>query len=260
MSAYSRIIRPGMKGEDVRLLQAATNRRLKARDQHDYLIAADGDYGPQTARSVSRAAYLLGIHGPRFTQTKREHGGIADKRTQEVIRRPGTRTKAMLDRAESRMKAVAKAAASTPLRERAYKIALHEVGVMESGGNNSGTPLSRYERPNGASGPEPWCGDFQAYCYRKAGSKAVQRLWASVYFLGRIAGLHKTSSPQRGDLVRFTFDHVGMFVRHVSPGIIETIEGNTGASGAVSDGNGRDGVYIKHRSTSLVQDYLRVER
>ena len=147
------------------------------------------------------------------------------------------------------------------LREKAYAVAVTLVGVMEQGGNNRGPVVSKIIAENGGTGPEPWCGDFVAYCYRHAGSKAVQRLWASVYYLGRIAGLHRTSAPERGDLVRFTFDHVGMFVRDRGDGTIETIEGNTGASGAVSDSTtGGDGVYRKVRSKSLVQDYLRVER
>jgi hypothetical protein len=52
-----------------------------------------------------------------------------------------------------------------------------------------------------------------------------------------------------------------MFVRDRGDGTIETIEGNTGASGAVSDSRtGGDGVYRKVRPKSLVKDYLRVHR
>jgi hypothetical protein len=148
-----------------------------------------------------------------------------------------------------------------PLREKAYEVACTLIGVMEQGGNNAGPMVSTIIRENGGGGPEPWCGDTMAYCYRHAGSKAVQRLWASVYYLGRIAGLHRTSDPLTGDLVRYTFDHVGMFVKDNRNGTIETIEGNTGSSGAVSDSaTGGDGVYRKERSKTLVRDYLRVER
>ena len=155
----------------------------------------------------------------------------------------------------------AQLADTLPLREKAYKVATTLIGVMEQGGNNAGPMVSTIIRENGGSGPEPWCGDTMAYCYRHAGSKAVQRLWASVFYLGQIAGLHKTSSPLRGDLVRYTFDHVGMFVKDNGDGTITTIEGNTGSSGAVSDSaTGGDGVYKKVRAKSLVRDYLRVER
>ena len=149
---------------------------------------------------------------------------------------------------------------AAPLRHRAYKVAAGLVGIMEEGGNNAGPMVSKIITANGGVGPEPWCGDFMAYCYRLAGSKSVTRAWAVVRWLGAVAGVTRTSSPQRGDLVRFTFDHVGMFVKDNGDGTIETIEGNTGASGAVSDGDGGDGVYRKTRAKSLVSDYLRVAR
>lgn len=152
-----------------------------------------------------------------------------------------------------------------PLRERAYNLAVHQVGVVESGGNNSGVPLARYIRANGGSGPEPWCGDFMAWCYRHAGSKSVLRAWAAVRLLLPLTGLSRTTRPQRGDLVRFDFsasglDHVGMFVRDLGNGTIETIEGNTGTDGARSDGSSGDGVHRRVRSKSLVHDYIRVTR
>ena len=69
------------------------------------------------------------------------------------------------------------------------------------------------------------------------------------------------SAPKRGDIVRYTFDHTGLFVKDNGNGTITTIEGNTGHSGAVSDSKtGGDGVYLKVRSKSLVRDYLRVTR
>jgi hypothetical protein len=146
------------------------------------------------------------------------------------------------------------------LRERAYTVASGLVGVMEKGGNNAGEMVSRIIRGNGGSGPEAWCGDFVAYCYINAGSKGVDRRWASVSQVGSDPDVHRVTSPERGDLVRFNFDHIGMFVRRVDGGTIETIEGNTGKSGAVSDSStGGDGVYRKRRSSSLVTDYLRVE-
>jgi hypothetical protein len=132
---------------------------------------------------------------------------------------------------------------------------------MEVGSNNAGAKVTEIIRANGGGGPEPWCGDFVAYCYRLSGSKAVTRNWAAVRLLRGATGVTGTRNPRRGDLVRYSFDHVGMFVRDRGDGTIETIEGNTGASGAVSDSRtGGDGVYRKIRSKSLVKDYLRVHR
>lgn len=151
--------------------------------------------------------------------------------------------------------------ARRPLRLRALSHARALIGVMEHGGNNQGAIVSKIIRANHGTGPEPWCGDFQAYVYRLAGSKAVTRAWASVSWLGALAGIRRVSTPLPGDLVRFTFDHVGLFEKDNGDGTITTIEGNTGATGAVSDSaTGGDGVYRKTRSKSLVRDYLRVSR
>lgn len=142
---------------------------------------------------------------------------------------------------------------------RAHTVAVSLLGVMEHGGNNTGDAVSKIIRENGGYGPEPWCGDFVAYCYRHAGSKRVTRSWAAVVLLRGVLGITATSPPRTGDLVRFTFDHVGLFEKDNRDGTITTIEGNTGASGAVSDSStGGDGVYRKIRSKSLVRDYLHV--
>lgn len=148
-----------------------------------------------------------------------------------------------------------------PLRDKALYVAEGLVGVMEQGGNNAGPMVEKIIHANGGSTGEPWCGDFVAYCYRLAGSKAVSRSWAAVRLLRGLLGIKATATPLPGDLVTYTFDHVGMFVKDNGDGTITTIEGNTGASGAVSDSTtGGDGVYRKVRDKSLVDDYLRVSR
>lgn len=149
----------------------------------------------------------------------------------------------------------------TTLQERALKEARQLIGVMEMGGNNQGAKVLEIIRANGGTGPEPWCGDFVAYCYKRAGSVSVSRSWAAVRFIGGIAGQRVVKHPKPGDLVCFSFDHVGMFVRWDGKGQIVTIEGNTGASGAVSDSRtGGDGVYLKRRDAALVSRYVRVLR
>lgn len=154
-----------------------------------------------------------------------------------------------------------------PLRVRAHDQALKLIGVMEQGGNNVGPQVSAIIRNVGGSPGEPWCGDFMAYVYKLAGSKSVDRNWAYVPYMSRITGVQKVSQPLTGDIVRFEFtgdqtpDHTGMFEKDLGNGTIQTIEGNTGTVGAVSDSKtGGDGVYRKIRSKSLVKDYLRVTR
>jgi hypothetical protein len=172
------------------------------------------------------------------------------------------RLKATRDSIEEAKRAVAKlrdavAHQQKPLRVRALEVAESLVGVMEQGGNNVGPTVTKIIRENGGGGPEPWCGDFVAYCYRHAGSKMVTRSWAAVSYLGWLTGMKVVSSPQPGAIVIYTFSHTGLFKSRVAPGTIDTVEGNTGASGAVSDSRtGGDGVYEKHRSTGLVRRYV----
>jgi hypothetical protein len=159
-------------------------------------------------------------------------------------------------------------AKNEPLRLKAYKHAVALVGVMERGGNNTGPVVDKIIKANGGVIGEPWCGDTMAFVYRLAGSKAVTRAWAAVALM-LVVGVRRTSKPLRGDIVRYRFDHTGMFVRwlkpgdegYTRPGDFEAIEGNTGATGAVSDSaTGGDGVYRKVRNRDLVSDFLRVFR
>jgi hypothetical protein len=162
------------------------------------------------------------------------------------------------------------APAPKSLAERAFANAVNLIGVMEVGGNNTGPMVSRIIKANGGVGPEPWCGDFVAYCYRLAGSdivKGPQRLWAYVPWISRTA-VKVTNSPSRGDLVRYDWnhdhvdDHVELFDRWIVPGFtFLTIGGNTGHDPVVSDSTaGGDGVHRRERPIELVHDFLRVTR
>lgn len=150
---------------------------------------------------------------------------------------------------------------SRPLRLRALGEAMKLIGVMEVGGNNRGQAVERIIHLGGGLPGQAWCGWFCAAVYKRAGSKAVDWQWGAVRLLSAVTGVRRVSTPLPGDLVRFTFDHVGMFEKDNGDGTITTVEGNTGATGAVSDSKtGGDGVYRKVRSKSLVNDYLRVSR
>lgn len=157
------------------------------------------------------------------------------------------------------------------LRPIALQNARRLIGLMEHGGNNQGERVMQIIRENGGTGPEPWCGDFVAKCYRDAGSRAVTRSWAAVRLLGGIGGMRVLDrrDGKPGDLIRFAFDHVGILEAYTDANGHEmpaerathaqTIEGNTGASGAVSDSStGGDGVYRKLRPLSLVADCVMV--
>lgn len=165
----------------------------------------------------------------------------------------------LMDKIEDRRRE--KQRARREMRERAFAEAERLIGVMEKGGNNVGPEVERIISSGGGRRGDAWCGWFVAHCYKVAGSKAVTWQWGAVRLLWPLIGIVKPPKPQKGDLVRFTFDHVGMFEKDNGDGTITTIEGNTGATGAVSDSvTGGDGVYRKVRSKSLVRDYLRITK
>jgi len=163
--------------------------------------------------------------------------------------------------------------APLPLRLRAWHIAGTYVGTIEHGGNNRGKVVEQIIHANGGAPGEPWCGDFDAFVYRLAGSKAVSRSWAAVRsFWGRLAGVAIISAAKArmGDIVTFTFEHTGLFGywcdhqgrkcdRSVATHIF-TREGNTGAIGDVSDSAEGDGVKEKVRAIGLIKTFNHVSR
>jgi hypothetical protein len=203
-------------------------------------------FGNDTLRAWRQIRYIIGL--PTWLPPTQA--------AQDAVRDPDSRSHAAKRRAKSRRRKL-----RGPLRERAYREAVKCIGIMESGANNRGAEVEQLIREGGGVAGQAWCGWFMAAMYRRAGSKAITwqmgavRLWLGLF------GVRKTPAPRRGDAVRFTFDHIGMFVRDLGNDYIETIEGNTGASGTVSDSaTGGDGVYRKTRHKSLVNDYLRVYR
>jgi hypothetical protein len=266
-----RVTAPPMAGKDVRAFQVALNHRF-ATWGVDRRVAVTRTYGPDTRKAARQVAYGLGVAAADY-----RHGFSPALR--RLIRTPSGRSAEQLERARKRRGWLGRlrrhhakpVRGHGALRLRAHAEAKKLVGVMEVGGNNRGKMVQAIIAANGGAAGEPWCGDFIAYCYRRAGSKSVTRAWAAVRQYLPLTGLKRTNNPEKGDLVRYRFDHIGMFVcwcdGHGTPvprsraSHIKTIEGNTGRSGAVSDSStGGDGVYVKLRARSLVADYIRVLR
>jgi hypothetical protein len=147
-------------------------------------------------------------------------------------------------------------------RSLALENARREIGVREVGANNHGSRVEWFQTFDSLPGEGyAWCNSFVDAMFAVAGrplvetyrSAGVELTLARAKQLGWVV-----TNPQPGDLVVFTFSHIG-FVDEVRSSTLVTIEGNTGATGAVSDSrNGGDGVYRKVRSRSLVRAYIRV--
>lgn len=88
------------RGEDVRALQAACNRRLKARGLDRYVVPEDGEFGPRTAEGCRKATWALGA---LVATLKLASKGRLSIGSQRMIRYPGSRAKGQLERAAARL-------------------------------------------------------------------------------------------------------------------------------------------------------------
>lgn len=168
-----------------------------------------------------------------------------------------------------------KAQLAPTLQDRAWTQAGLCVGIREVGGNNRGARVQTIIDYAGGDHGEPYCVDGVIWCYGHAGSKVVRPGYPRAVHLMLVDGVIRTSSPETGDPVRFTFDHTGLFGGWLRKILgrwvrcpralathIRTREFNTSGAGALSsDANdGTDGVYEKVRAKELVADFLRVLR
>jgi hypothetical protein len=161
------------------------------------------------------------------------------------------------------------------LRLRALHIMLDLArnGVHEVNGNNRGPMVDQIiDYAHGDRG-EPWCVDGVIWSYGHAGSKIVRPGYTRAVSAMLVKGLHVTKRASPGCIVRYVFDHTGLLVgwRRLVLGKfrrcprwlathIETVECNTGSSGAVSDSaGGTDGAKRKIRAIGLVADFLKVD-
>jgi hypothetical protein len=257
----------GNRGADVRALQVACNKRAESRRIAQ--IHVDGELGVLTIRACKQVAFAMGAAESTLDNMMET---VVPVGVQRMIRWPTSRTPAALLRARNRKRAAQTGTnAVDSLREKAHWQARKLVGIMEQGGNNVGRQVEEIIREGGGIRGQAWCGWFCAAVYKRAGSKAVTWRWGAVRLYLPGSGISRTSNPLKGNLVRFIFDHIGMFeawcdangreTTKAKATHIRTIEGNTGRSGAVSDSStGGDGVYVKVRARSLIRDFIHISR
>ncbi|HEV7807997.1 MAG TPA: hypothetical protein VGO80_19430 [Solirubrobacteraceae bacterium] len=247
------VLKDGDRGDEVRTLQEATNRRLRSRDLDALVVKEDGDLGRNTLAAAYKAAWALGARVATYE-------AITDNReisvgVQQMIRNPGRRSPEQIDRGKARMarlRAERKRRAAQPKsgRSRAVNAFLAKVGTKEQpAGTNKGGLITAMEVFWGF-GAEPWCGISCGYHAVKFGG--VQGLRSDIASVAAIEGHarakhepygHWQSSPEGalpGSLVVIGGHgvHVGMLVRSLSGGRAETVEGNTSATAAGSQSNG----------------------
>ena len=151
-------------------------------------------------------------------------------------------------------------------------IALAEVGTEEVNGTNCGIRVNDYKSATNLPPDEswPWCAAFVDWCVREA-MKATGTEETPTFRRPRTAGawdlenwsLKQDDSTQTrrspaddiraGDIVIFTFSHVGIAIDSPIGGEVETVEGNTDFAGSREGG----GVFRKVRRLSQIKTRIR---
>lgn len=152
------------------------------------------------------------------------------------------------------------------------EVLLAEEGVREVPKNsNSGPRVREYQQATWLDGTGwPWCAAFLCW-----GLQQVEATLGGQGQLGFIrpqtAGawdfenwarqqglkLFKPKSVVRaGDIICFTFSHIGLAVEDEKNGSVKTVEGNTDQSASREGG----GVYVQTRSTGLIRSHIRLEK
>lgn len=175
---------------------------------------------------------------------------------------PGPKTEAAFELFLDRQKGVP---SSLGIAARMVALALKEVGVRESPRNsNRGKRVQEYQRATWHEGTGwPWCAAFICWLAKEAGMSegrpTTPGAWDFENWARKTnkATLFKPGSKTKirpGDIVVFTFSHIGLAVAHESDGAVKTVEGNTDASGSREGG----GVYRKTRPLSQIRSVIRI--
>lgn len=169
------------------------------------------------------------------------------------------------------------AAPSDSLPIRVVQAAQKCVGIREEG-NNGGEDIRRIQSATWLKpSPWPWCAAFVCHCIREAfGGKdafaGIKRprtagawdfeAWADGAY-GPVPGVrlikpfNDRTKVEAGDIVIFTFSHIGIAEHNSDPGEpVATIEGNTDGDG----GREGDGVYRKTRRRSQIRSIIRLPK
>ena len=157
------------------------------------------------------------------------------------------------------------------LAQRLVELAKKEVGVEEIGGTNCGPRVNEYKAATWLPPDQawPWCAAFIDWLVMKAMAESGKQFtferprtagaWDLENWSMKQDGSTWTKlNPQAsdialGDIVIFTFSHVGLAIDLPARGMVETIEGNTDGNGSRDGG----GVWKKQRKLSLIRSRIR---
>jgi hypothetical protein len=135
---------------------------------------------------------------------------------------------------------------------------LSQLGVCEATGHNDGREVEKYLRSVGLGKGYAWCAAFVHWCFDSAGIRtSINGAAASAHNPKDLVWYQRTQLkiPEPGDVFTLWFNamgrigHTGFFHKKVNRTVYQSVEGNTGAGGAIDVGTREgDGVYKKYRS------------
>lgn len=160
----------------------------------------------------------------------------------------------------------------TPLVQAIIRRAKQEVGTEEIDGTNCGPRVNQYKAATNLPSTEawPWCAAFVCWVVRMA-LLDTQTKETATFVRPKTAGAWdfenwsrkqdnttQTKKPhggdiKAGDIVVFTFSHIGIAVEDAKGGQVVTVEGNTDQQGSREGG----GVFLKSRSLSKIRSRIR---
>lgn len=238
-------LRKGSKGKSVSELQKVLNKVLSLKPP----MKVDGDFGAKTRLIVLQFQ----------KQAKIKADGVVGKGTWQALAAASVKVKP-----------------STLPQFLLADIAKTYLGVKETGDNLAGTSKEMLEIFNaddltigGKTDGYPWCAAFVSLCVQKLCKQSafygvltpprepsVRRfldVWAKQQHCMIFKPSDKFLAPVKGDIVVFTFSHIGI-VESYNGSTVTTIEGNTNAAGS------REGVTVarKHRSMSIIKSFIRL--
>lgn len=249
MSGNKPVLKMRSKGAAVKELQMLLNAKPSTTPK----LVADGDFGKKTKTAVEafQRHAQLGVDGVvgknTWASLQKGHG------IQELYKYP------------------------PGVQEMLADIAVPYIGASEAAGNRMGEDPRMQEifkadkyAPNGRTDGYPWCCAFVSMCVQKLINASLfyghvnkpytpsvhnfRTVWAEQQNCKIFAPNDAKYSPHKGDVVIFTFSHIGIIEKVTSDGIIHTIEGNTNAAGS------REGTVVrrKARALSIIRCFIRL--
>lgn len=186
---------------------------------------------------------------------------------------PGVKTKAAYDKFRASF-GVPKEDITPPptgesIADALVRILSAETGVREVPRNsNRGKRVEEYQAATWLPGSGwPWCAAFICWGLlqvdrekklpfarpQTAGAWDFEN-WARSQSGKGVSLFKPRQKVRKGDIVVFTFSHIGLAIADEANGYVATVEGNTDSSGSREGG----GVYKKHRAASLVRSHIRI--